>query len=113
MKPFRALMFCTGLMAGAAFAQTPAAAPAPAKPPEKAAEKPTPGVPKHSCVRPDAPNQFNTDEQQKAFVKLMDGYRDCLMAYRNEMNKVAQAHIDAANGAIEEFNSFVRTINNK
>jgi len=81
-----------------------------AKIPEKAA---TSSVPKHGCVRPDAPAKFESDAQQKIFVKQMDGYRDCLMAYRNEMNKVAQAHIDAANGAIEEFNSFVSAINKK
>jgi hypothetical protein len=43
----------------------------------------------------------------------MDGYRDCLMAFRNDMNKLAQAHIDAANAAIDEFNSFVNMINKK
>jgi len=81
-----------------------------AKAPDKAAAS---SVPKHNCVRPDAPAKFESDAQQKIFVKQMDGYRDCLMAYRNEMNKVAQAHIDAANGAIEEFNGFVGAINKK
>jgi hypothetical protein len=76
-------------------------------------EKAASSVPKHGCVRPDAPAKFENDGQQKLFVKQMDGYRDCLMAYRNDMNKVAQAHIDAANAAIEEFNSFVNTINKK
>ncbi len=85
------------------------------KPVEKVekAEKAASTVPKHGCVRPDAPAKFENDGQQKIFVKQMDGYRDCLMAYRNEMNKVAQAHIDAANAAIEEFNSYVNTINKK
>lgn len=81
-----------------------------AKAPDKAAAA---SVPKHNCARPDAPAKFESDGQQKIFVKQMDGYRDCLMAYRNEMNKAAQAHIDAANGAIEEFNSFVNAINKK
>lgn len=70
-------------------------------------------VPKHNCVRPDAPGKFESDGQQKLFVKQMDGYRDCLMAFRNDMNKLAQAHIDAANAAIDEFNSFVNMINKK
>ena len=81
-----------------------------AKAPEKVAAS---SVPKHNCARPDAPAKFESDGQQKIFVKQMDGYRDCLMAYRNDMNKVAQAHIDAANGAIEEFNGFVSAINKK
>ncbi len=80
---------------------------------DKPAEKPQSTVPKHNCVRPDAPAKFENDGQQKIFVKQMDGYRDCLMAYRNDMNKVAQAHIDAANAAIEEFNSYVSSINKK
>jgi hypothetical protein len=70
-------------------------------------------VPKHNCVRPDAPGKFESDGQQKLFVKQMDGYRDCLMSFRNDMNKLAQAHIDAANAAIDEFNSFVNMINKK
>jgi len=70
-------------------------------------------VPKHNCVRPDAPGKFESDGQQKLFVKQVDGYRDCLMAFRNDMNKLAQAHIDAANAATEDFNSFVNTINKK
>ncbi|MFM7294455.1 MAG: hypothetical protein ACKO1K_06550 [Burkholderiales bacterium] len=85
---------------------------------KKAVEKATSAtvstaVPKHNCVRPDAPGKFESDGQQKLFVKQVDGYRDCLMAFRNDMNKLAQAHIDAANGAIEDFNSFVNTINKK
>jgi hypothetical protein len=80
------------------------------KPPEKATAA---AVPKHNCMRPDAPGKFESDGQQKLFVKQMDGYRDCLMAFRNDMNKLAQAHIDAANAAIDEFNSFVNMINKK
>jgi hypothetical protein len=89
------------LSAVAAFAQ------------DKPAEKNQSIVPKHNCVRPEAPAKFDNDGQQKIFVKQMDGYRDCLMAYRNDMNKIAQAHIDAANAAIEEFNSYVSSINKK
>jgi hypothetical protein len=100
------IVFASTLTTGLVFAQQPTST----APPTQQAK---PAVPKHNCPRPEAPNQFNTDEQQKAFVKQMDAYRDCLMAYRNEMNKIAQAHIDAANGAIEEFNSFVKTINAK
>jgi hypothetical protein len=84
------------------------------KAPEKAAGATvSTSVPKHNCVRPDAPGKFESDGQQKLFVKQMDGYRDCLMAFRNDMNKLAQAHIDAANAAIDEFNSFVNMINKK
>jgi hypothetical protein len=88
----------------------PAARPDAVAAEEKAA---APNVPKHKCERPDMPAKFENDAQQQAFVKQMDGYRDCLMAYRNEMNKLAQAHIAAANGAIDEFNAFVKAVNSK
>jgi hypothetical protein len=80
---------------------------------DKPTDKPQGVVPKHACVRPETPAKFENEGQQKIFVKQMDGYRDCLMAYRNDMNKIAQAHIDAANAAIEEFNHYVSSINKK
>lgn len=106
--------------AGVAIAEpAPTAQPSPpaqtAKAPVAVGEdKPaTVSVPKHKCERPEMPTKFETEAQQQAFVKQMDGYRDCLMAYRNEMNKLAQAHIAAANGAIDEFNAFVKAVNSK
>ena len=95
-----------GVNAAAQDGKTPEKAPATA-----VAVAPT--VPKHNCTRPEVPMKFESDGQQKLFVKQMDGYRDCLMAYRNEMNKLAQAQIEAANGAIDEFNSFVSALNKK
>ncbi len=89
---------------------TPASASAATAAAEKAS---TASVPKHGCPRPDLPGRFDSDDQQKQFVKKMDGYRDCLMAYRNDMTKLAQAHIAAANAAIEEFNAFVGELNKK
>ncbi len=77
---------------------------------EKTPEK-TVDVPKHGCKKPDDPGKITTEAQQKKFQKAIDEYRDCLTAYRGDMNKLAQAHIDAANGAIQEFNDYVMALN--
>jgi len=113
---FSSLAIVLSLPAVVSFAQTarPAGAPAPtatAPAAEKSVDVAPAVVPKHKCARPDLPGKFENEAQQQAFVKQMDSYRDCLMAYRNEMNKLAQAHIAAANGAIDEFNAFVKTVN--
>lgn len=99
---------------------TPAAqvaAPAPVTPTEAAAPavKPShhPSVPKHTCKQPEAPGKLGSDNQQKNFVKDMDGYRDCLIAYRTEMNKLAQFHVNAANAAVEEFNDYAASLRKK
>ena len=70
-------------------------------------------VPKHKCTRPEAPGSLANNAQQKNFVKEMDGYRDCLMAYRNDMNVLAKAHVEAANAAVGEFNDYIATVNKK
>jgi hypothetical protein len=94
-------------------APAPAAAPAPAVAP--AAVKPThdPLVAKHSCKQPEAPGRLGSDNQQKVFVKEMDGYRDCLIAYRTEMNRLAKSHVEAANAAVEEFNDYAASLRKK
>jgi CHASE3 domain sensor protein len=72
-----------------------------------------PAVPKHKCTRPEPISKLSSDTQQKNFVKEVDGYRDCLMAYRNDMNKLAKSSVDAANAAIEEFNAYATSLRNK
>jgi|GEM_PF-1257219 len=122
---------CTLLVAPFAFAQeakpaaaTPASA-APATTVPATTAKPTeatqpvvkpphhPAVPKHICKQPEAPGKLGSDNQQKNFVKDMDGYRDCLIAYRTEMNKLAKGHVDAANAAVEEFNDYAASLRKK
>jgi hypothetical protein len=96
---------------------SPVVAPAPVTPTVAAApvvKAPHhPAVPKHTCKQPEAPGKLGSDNQQKNFVKDMDGYRDCLIAYRTEMNKLAQFHVDAANAAVEEFNDYAASLRKK
>jgi CHASE3 domain sensor protein len=83
-----------------------------AKAEPKAAEM-HPAVPKHKCTRPEPISKLSSDTQQKNFVKEVDTYRDCLMAYRNDMNKLAKSSVDAANAAIEEFNAYATSLSKK
>ncbi len=96
----------------AAAAATVAVAPTEATAPAVKAPH-HPAVPKHTCKQPEAPGKLGSDNQQKNFVKEMDGYRDCLISYRTEMNKLAKAHVDAANAAVEEFNDYAASLRKK
>ena len=131
MRKFSSYFITCMLLVNAAFAlaqetksatapptpAAPASAPAPVTPTEAAApavKSPHhPSVPKHTCKQPEAPGKLGSDNQQKNFVKDMDGYRDCLIAYRTEMNKLAKFHVDAANAAVEEFNDYAASLRKK
>ena len=81
-----------------------------------AAPSPAPAAasaPKHQCKSPEPPGKLASNNQQKTFMKEIDAYRDCLLAYRDDMNKQAKAAVEAANAAVEEFNAFVATLNKK
>lgn len=104
---FTSIVCVAGLLSASAIAQdskAPATTPAPVA---------TAAAPKHSCKQPERPNQFATENQQKAFIKEVDAYRDCLMAFRSEMNEKAKAYVEAANKAIEEFNGFAESLRKK
>lgn len=70
-------------------------------------------TPKHKCAQPIALDKISSDTQQKNFVKEVDAYRDCLIAFRHDMNRLARANVDAGNAAVEEFNAYVASLNKK
>jgi hypothetical protein len=114
---FASAAVLTSALFAAPLAYAQDAKPAPAVPvaptPAPAAastEKPV-DVPKHSCKRPENPGKLASDRQMSQFRKEIDGYRDCLTAYRENMNKTAKAYVEAANGAIQEFNDYVTELN--
>jgi hypothetical protein len=90
-----------------------------AKPAEKAADKPADkasaekplDMPKHSCKKPENPGKLASERQQAQFRKDIDSYRDCLTAFREQMNRQAKVYVEAANGAIQEFNDYVTELN--
>ncbi len=85
----------------AAFAQAPAAAPAAAS----ALPKPV-----HNCKKPDRPGRLALDSQRKMFQRNMDGYRDCMQKFAADQQEIAKVAVDAANGAINEYNEFIQQL---
>jgi hypothetical protein len=67
-------------------------------------------APKHNCKQPERPNQFASENEQKVFIKQVDAYRDCLLAFRSEMSEKAKAYVEAGNKAIDEFNAFAGSL---
>ena len=108
-----AVMQTVHAQAPAKPAETPPASSATAAA-SKAADPSTPinaGTPKHGCKKPNDPGKFATESQMRVFRGEIDQYRDCLTAYRDDMNKRAKAFVESANAAIQEFNDFIAQLN--
>jgi hypothetical protein len=81
---------------------TPTPAPAPATAAPAAVN-----VPKHSCAKPTALTKTSNNEQITQFNKEIAVYRSCLEVYAVEMRRIADAHVNAANTTVDEYNAFV------
>lgn len=94
--------------APAAIATAAATATAPVAP----ALKPI-NVPKHNCVKPEVPGKPKTNDELKELNAALATYRDCLTAYSTEMRRAADAHIEAGNVSVEEYNDFIKVVKEK
>jgi hypothetical protein len=86
--------------AGLAFAQAPAA------PAAVAVEKP-------KCEpKPEYPGRLamQSDLRRNSFKREIDAYKACMMAYVETQKVQQQAHLQAANGAITEYNDTMKKI---
>src|SRR6185295_10123864 len=70
-------------------------------------------VPPLSCEKPGDPPLDPSYEQQKRYDKKREGYKECVMKYVGELKQKADAQFeagkkyqDAANGAIDEYNTW-------
>ncbi len=106
------VVLLSAMLSMSAVAQEKKAA-APVAPAPTAPAPSTLPPPKHQCKGPEALGKLASNTQQKQFVKEIDAYRNCLMAYRDDMNKLAKATVDQANAAVEEFNAYVAELNKK
>jgi hypothetical protein len=68
-------------------------------------------APKHSCIKPVMPEKFTSGAQQDEFQRSVETFRTCLMDYRNQMQKIAQVHVEAGNAAAIEFNEYIKELN--
>ena len=86
--------------AGLAFAQAPAA------PAAVAVEKP-------KCdPKPEYPGTLamQSDLRRNSFKREIDAYKACMMAYVEQQKVQQQAHLQAANGAITDYNDTMKSI---
>ena len=93
------LALAMGFAAGAIRAQTPVPAPSVAKP---------------ACTKPEAfPGRLASDNQKKTWQKDVTTWQDCVKAYVKEQQAVADAHLKAANNAVDEFNAATKEFNDQ
>lgn len=93
------LALVLGFAAGAIRAQTPA---------------PAPSVTKPACSKPEAfPGRLASDNQKKTWQKDVMTWQDCVKAYVKEQQAIADAHLKAANNAVDEFNAATKEFNDQ
>ena len=70
-------------------------------------------VQKHNCVKPEVAGKPKTNDELKVLNANLATYRDCLTAYSSEMRRYADAHIEAGNVSVEEYNEFIKVVRDK
>jgi acyl-CoA synthetase (NDP forming) len=88
--------------AGLAFAQAPAPAAPAAMPVEKPKCEPKPEYPGKLAMQ--------SDLRRNSFKREIDAYKACMMAYVETQKVQQQAHLQAANGAITDYNDTMKKI---
>jgi hypothetical protein len=88
--------------AGLAFAQAEAPKAAPAPEIAKAKCEPKPEYPGKLAMQ--------SDLRRNSFTREINAYKTCMMAYVEEHKAQQQAHFQAANGAIQEYNETMKKI---
>lgn len=61
-----------------------------------------------SCSKPDKPNKFYSQSELDGFNNGVQQYQRCLYDFVKVQEEAIQKHQQAANDAIDEWNSFVR-----
>jgi hypothetical protein len=96
----RLILAAAALTAVTAFAQAPA--------------KPSVDIPKPKCEDPGAyPGRvgMQTEDRRNRFVKAVEAYRNCMVAFVEERKAVVEANQSAAKQAVEDLNARVKKIN--
>lgn len=65
-------------------------------------------TPSHSCTKPYKPYQFRDEWELRNFRDEVEDYKNCINDFVEEQNDAIRRHEDAAQEAIDEWNSFVR-----
>lgn len=93
----------------AALIAAPLAAPLAAYADEDTAPVETVAPP--DCKKPVLPSKVRRADDPSEFTEKFEKYQKCVLAYADAQGKLAKAHQDAANAAINEFNAFVKSYN--
>lgn len=64
--------------------------------------------PSHYCSKPIKLYEFTDEWQITQFKNEVERYKDCISDFVDEQNEAARKHQDAAEEAVEEWNSYVR-----
>ena len=68
--------------------------------------------PQHDCVRPDKPEQFESEDARAEFFAEAQEYLDCLTAFYEEQAEASRLAAEAANAAREEAEEFAAEVQN-
>ena len=66
--------------------------------------------PSHNCNQPDIPYEFEDQFERDQFVSDTEEYKTCISDFVEEQQEAIRKHKSAADDAIEEWNSFARSI---
>jgi hypothetical protein len=64
-------------------------------------------TPSHSCSKPYKPYQFSSDWEVRQFQDEVEDYKRCINDFVEEQEDAVRKHQEAAQEAIDEWNSFV------
>ncbi len=98
------------LLACAAFAAEPAPA-APAAPAAPSATAAAIAAAKPVCEKPEYPGRLADQSKIDRFNKKYKAYGDCMRKFIDEQSAISKAAADAGNNAINEFNAYVKAVN--
>jgi hypothetical protein len=88
-----------------------AAAAIPAFAADEAATKPAAAPVKHSCEQPEFPGRLADQAKFDRFNKKYKAYGECMRKFIDEQAAISNAAAAAGNAAINEYNSFVKSVN--
>jgi len=83
---------------------------------ESSVAKPTVEMPKPKCEDPGPyPGRvgMQTDDRRNRFIKGVEAYRNCMVAFVEERRAVVEANQTAAKQAIEDLNARIKKINDE
>lgn len=64
-------------------------------------------TPSHYCSKPYKPYEFNSQWEIDNFLSEVEDYRNCIEEFVDEQQSAIRKHQQAADDAIDEWNSFV------